>query len=79
MQSGPRNLTPDTAQTGRVLTRLVDPTTPHLWTAVWHQSSKRVSLHTIQELSLFHPVLSLPVLHAQLFVVLGFTLRAETQ
>ena len=30
----------------------------------------------IHVLSLFHPVLSLPVLHAQLFVVLGFTHRA---
>ena len=63
---------PDTAQTERVLTRLVD--TASLDSRL-HQSRKRV-LHHIHVSSLFHPVLSLPVLHAQHFVVLGFTLRA---
>ena len=65
-----RTTEPDTAQTERVLTRLVD--TASLDCRL-HQSSNRVSLHTIHVLSLFHLVLSLPVFHAQLFVVLGFT------
>ena len=67
---------PNTAQTERVLTRLVDLMTPHLWTAVCISQAKEC-LSTIHLLSLFHTVMSLPVLHAQLFVVLGFTLRAE--
>ena len=70
-----RTTEPNTAQTERVLTRLVDPMTPHLWTAVCISQAKEC-LHNSRVLSLFHPVLSFPVLHAQLFVVLGFTLRA---
>ena len=67
---------PNIAQTERALTRLVD--TASLDRRL-HQSSKRVSLHNIHVLSLFHPLLSLPVLHAQLFVVLWFTLHAEIE
>ena len=48
---------PDTAQTERVLTRLVD--------SRLHQSSKRM-FHNIYVLSLFHVALSLPVFHARL-------------
>ena len=63
----------DTAQTELVFTRLVD--TASLDSRL-HQSSKRV-FHKNHVVSLFHPVLSLPVLHAQLFVVLGSTQVAE--
>ena len=42
-----------------------------------HQSRKRVSLHNIHVLTLFHLVLFWPGLHAQLFVVPGCTLRAS--
>ena len=38
--------------------------------------AKRVSLHNIHALTLSRPVLSFPVLHAQLFVVPGYKLRA---
>ena len=74
-----RTTKPDTAQTQteRVLTRLVD--TASLDSRL-HQvcisQATRVFLHNIHVLTLFHPVLSLPVLHAQLFVVPRFTLRA---
>ena len=71
-----RTTEPNTAQTERVLTSPVDPMTPHLWTAVCISQAKEC-LHNIHVLCLFHPVLSLTVLHAQLFVVLGFTLRAS--
>ena len=73
-----RTTEPNTAQTERVLTILIDPMTPRLWTAVCISQAKEC-LHTIHVLSLFHPVLSLLVLHAKLFVVLGFTLRADGQ
>ena len=68
-----RTKKPDTAQTELVFTRLVD--TASLDSRL-HQSNKRV-FHNNHVLSLFHPVLSLPVLHAQLFVVLGSTQVAE--
>ena len=51
---------PDTAQTERVLTRLVDAASLD---GRLHRSSKRV-FRNIHVLSLFHLVLSLPVLHA---------------
>ena len=54
-----------------------DLLTPHLWTAVCIGQAKEC-LRVIHVLPMFHPVLSLPMLHAQLFVVLGFTLRAQT-
>ena len=69
-----RTTEPDTAQTERVVTRLVDTTSLD---SRLHLSSKRVSLHNICVLTLFRPALSLPVSHAQLFVVLGYTLRAK--
>ena len=71
-RSTKRTTEPDTAQTERELIRLVD--TASLDSRL-HKSSKRV-FHNIHVLSLFHAVLSLLVLHAQLFVVLGFRLRA---
>ena len=67
-----RTTEPDTAQTQHVLTRLVDPASLD---SRLHQVCISQA-NTIHVLSLFHPVLSLPVLHALLFVVLGFTLRA---
>ena len=60
----------DIAQTERVLTRLVDTA------SLDSRSQAKECFHNIHVLSLFHPVLSLPVLHAHLFVDLGFTLRA---
>ena len=54
-----RTTEPDTAQTERVLKRLVDAASLD---SRLRQSSKRV-FHNIHVLSLFHPVLSLPVLH----------------
>ena len=50
--------------------------TTHLCDSLLHQSGKRVSLHNIHVLTLSRPVLSFPVLHAQLFVVPGYKLRA---
>ena len=60
----------DTAQAERVLIRLVDLMTPHLWTAVCISQAEEC-LHDIHVLTLFRPALSLPVSHAQLFVVRG--------
>ena len=50
--------------------------TTHLCDSPLYQSGKRVSLHNIHVLSVSRPVLSFSVLHAQLFVVPGYTLRA---
>ena len=69
-RSAPRNLTRH-----RLSAYSRDLLTPASLDSRLHQSIKRV-FHNIHELSLFHLVLSMPVLHAQLFVVLGFTLRA---
>ena len=59
-----------------VLTRFVDPMTPHLWTVV-RISQAKVCLHNIHVSSLFLPVLSLPVFVPNFFIVLDFTFRAE--
>ena len=65
-----------TKRTRSVHTSLDVVTITHLCDSRLHQSGKRVSLHNIHVLTLTHLVLSWPVLHAQLFVVPGYTLRA---
>ena len=65
--------------TQRVHTSIDVVAMTHLCDSGQHQSSKREFHHNIHVLTSSHPVLYLPVLHAQLFVVLWCAFRAEQE